>query len=160
MDIGARKRALLLGHLNYCASITQFKLHRSLLPLFLHPRLSSFQMISSMAHNWDAAGTLCLAPTGLKAHSNSLHLDICALSCTVPYPLLDCDHKILFPAWREREQSPLDFGSEPTGSAKWIKSICKGALGTKQWMPMTRCFQVGILILVPKTHISPCFSSY
>lgn len=159
MDIGSRKRTLLLGHLD-CASIAHFQLHRSLLPLFLHPRLFPFQTMPSMAHNWDASGRLCWAPTGLRAQSNSLHLDICALSCTVPHPLLNCHHQILFPAWREREQNPLDFGSEPRGSAKWIKSICKCALGTKQWMPRTRCSQVGVLILVPKTHVPPCFSSY
>lgn len=53
----------------------------------------------------------------------------------------------------ETEQSALDFVNEPTGSAKLMKTICKYALETKRFMPMTHCFQAVILILVLRTHV-------
>lgn len=122
----------------------------------------SFQMMSSMAHNWDASGSLLnhcrsknLEQYPVFGHMRT-NLSLFVL-CHVP---LNYDNKILFPTWREREQSALDFGNEPTGSAKWIKTVCKCALRTKQFMPVTHCFQVGILILVPRTHISSCFNCY
>lgn len=83
MDISTRKRAFLLGRLNYCANITHFTLHRSLLPVFSF----SFQMMPSMAHSWDASGTLCWAPTVPEQYPAFGHM-CTEFHCATSLPLL------------------------------------------------------------------------